>query len=488
MTNTKIELEAILLKTILCSRNAFNNILGLIPGDFIFDRPEHRIIFKDIVEFFTRKGKAPDEADIYEMQLSSKDNREGIKKYLIESIARETPEIRDAVTLAKKIIEMKGEQELKVYQKENKDTGFDYVQNVSDKALEITNKYLAGCKNVKSNYEVAENVILRIMKGVGDNFIKTGFKKIDENTNGIPKNHLTVIAGRPGTGKTTFMLQLFRNLRKQNLRAGIFSLEMTADSLFIKNLSALSMIDSIKIENGNLTDSEKSFLLESSKQLTGKEYQVIDLSIQTPGTIKAQINLWKLRNEVDIVFLDYLTLVNTNYKQLRQDLEIGKLSAELNSIAKTTGLPIVILSQLNRQSEARTDKKPLLADLRESGSVEQDANLVMLLYRPALYGINGMNNDYQYFTEEGCRLSSEEYFEVIIAKARNGRTGNAVLRYRPEIHTFESVKIVKPEYGDNIDSEGFGSSAPVRTGSGSRQKFTKIPSAYENTLRNYQGM
>jgi replicative DNA helicase len=436
----KIELEAILLSTILHYKEAFNDCISLIANELVFDKPEHRIIIKDAVKYFTDNGTAPDISDIFGKYLLAKDVGNHIKEYLTNTLMEQKTEIKEAQNIAKKIIEMKAEMEFRESIDRFEETGLDFIQAVSDKALEMNSKYLEGYKKERTNLDVADAFITRIMNGVGNNFIKTGFETIDKYTNGIPKSHVTIVAGRPGTGKTTFMLQLMRNLLNQGLKVGIFSLEMTAESLLIKNLSSATGIDSLKIEALDLTPDEKMKLAEAAKPFCMDNYTVVDFSVQTPGTIKAQINQWRLNNKVDIVLLDYMTLVTTEYKLSRQDLEIGRLSADLNSIAKTTGIPIVILSQLNRQSESRADKRPQLSDLKESGSIEQDANMVLLLYRPGLYGIDiTKDSDFRYTTLEGFPLNPDEYFEVIIAKSRNGRTGNVTLRYRPEIHTFESV-------------------------------------------------
>lgn len=439
MVNKK-ELEELLISLILRDENAFVEIAGCNPNAGIFDIPEHQLIFNDAMVYYREYRKAPNSADIYHMQLLANENRSEVKeclKHLLKNMDGDRFLIKQYLF---KLIDMKAEAELKQYK--STESGLDYLQDISTKSLKIIEKYTAGIKKHKTNMEIAESLMQRITKGENtSNYIKTGFSNLDKHIIGIPKSHLTIIAGRPGTGKTTFMLQLFRNFMNQNLKVGIFSLEMTAESLLLKNLSAETQINSIDIDSGNISKADIERLSQAVHKYVQDNYVVLDNSNQNPALIQAQINSWKMKNAVDIIIIDYLTLINTYYKESRNDLEIGKLSRELNAIAKNTGLPIILLSQLNRQSESRTDKKPLLADLRESGSIEQDANLVMMLYRPFQYGIDGRSKDFKYLTISGDELSKEEYFEVIITKARNARTGSVALRYRPEIHTIEPVKL-----------------------------------------------
>jgi replicative DNA helicase len=145
------------------------------------------------------------------------------------------------------------------------------------------------------------------------------------------------------------------------------------------------------------------------------------------------------------VFIDYLTQIRTPFRKDRFDLAIGEMTNSLREFAKETGLSIVILSQLNRESERRTDKKPILADLKESGSIEQDSKTVLFLYRPDYYGIDVSGTINSFRTKSGKTVENDDYAEILIAKARSGRTGTIPILYQKEIHEFEDLIRVTTE-------------------------------------------
>jgi replicative DNA helicase len=186
-----------------------------------------------------------------------------------------------------------------------------------------------------------------------------------------------------------------------------------------------------------------ALIQSEAEKLKSDNYVIDDNSFQTPQSIKATLRRWIANKQIDIVFIDYLTLIKVNYGKMRNDLEIGALSQELREFAKETKLPIVMLSQLNRVVESRIDKKPFLSDLRESGSIEQDANLVMFIHRPAYYGINPYSSDYENMelTCNNISVDAEDIASIIIAKSRNGQTGTVPLQYIPKYHLFNDIEI-----------------------------------------------
>ncbi|MGE5402331.1 MAG: DnaB-like helicase C-terminal domain-containing protein, partial [Ignavibacteriales bacterium] len=321
--------------------------------------------------------------------------------------------------------------------------GLDFAVGLQEHIMQTMTKYIDGCIREIRNAETGDEVMQEIrktMEGVSDEYIRTGITSLDRQVIGIPKRHLTVIAGRPGMGKTAFMLQIARNIMDQGYKVGIFSLEMEVQSLWVRNLSEATDIDSLRIEDGKLNAEEYVRLKAASEKYRRDNYIIDDSPSQTPEQIKARINLWKTRGKADVIMIDYLTLINTNYNKERYDLEIGSLARDLRIFAKKTCTPIIILSQLNREPERRQNRKPQLSDLRESGTIEQEAKLVLLLHRPWVYGIDPYEGSrFSHYTKGGERLKPEEYMEVIIAKARNGRIGFAPVRYIPEVHRIEAV-------------------------------------------------
>lgn len=364
----------------------------------------------------------------YNIQFTTETNRDAELILVDDYLKRETIKIQKGI-------------------KDRNLKGLDYLDALNSEThtllLSIDKQY---SKKDIPNAEQIDKLLKEILdtkKGDSSKYIKTGFRMIDAKTNGIPKGHLTIIAGRPGQGKTDFMLQLKRNILGEGYKVGVISLEMTFAELQTRNISSLSKIDSRKIESGEIDKRDIALIHDESMKLKSDNYVIDDNSSQTPESIKATLRRWIMNKSVDLVFIDYLTLIKTNFNRQRFDLEIGQLSQELREFAKETKLPIVLLSQLNRAVESRNDKKPYLSDLRESGSIEQDANVVLFLHRPSYYGINPYKTDYEgmELTCNNISVDAVDLINVIIAKARNGQTGTVPLQYVPKYHAFDNIEI-----------------------------------------------
>lgn len=442
----RFEKEHKLLSTLLNNRGEFEEFY---QNDFniddVFSKLEYRKLYLDMVKFYETKNKHPDK-----FSLSSYVEDKNLRMILMK-----IPNEGTHSNIEKRLIEDSLERRIRtILQKKERLIGYEFAESLANDVdlalMEFSSTYFR--KNNKSNKEKVLDVIVNINKarnGEFSNYIKTGFSILDKYTNGIPKGHLTVIAGRPGMGKTDFMLQLSRNLIEEGLKAGLISIEMEMSELLIRNMSCYAKIDSRYIEQGELTNEQYMKICEVSENYLQKDDYVIDDSgQQTPQSVKATLRRWMVKEKVDIVFVDYLTLIKTNYNQQRYDLEIGRLSNELREFAKDSGLPIVLLSQLNRSVESRTDKKPQLSDLRESGSIEQDAKVVLLLYRPGYYGIDGVSKG-NYQTKDGSEILNDDLFQVIIAKCRGGQTGTISLKYIPKYHQFEDCMVKTENLSSN---------------------------------------
>jgi replicative DNA helicase len=403
-------------------------------------------VFDLITDFWLTKKQRPETSSLY---LTALGQDEIIRSFILSLSHTLNPSGFDYLSLVKVLLDDNCKNSIIRLIKESEKSdinGIDLAFEINDKMNSFINKYYKRYTPQRGNYSIAEEVLTNIknlMEGKTSDYIPTGFERLDKAIIGFHKKSISTIAARPGVGKTAFLLQLKRNLLSAGHKVGVISLEMDAESLFVRDLSAKTKINSMNIESGKLTLDEYEEIKESADNIAGENYFVDDSPKQTVKTVMHRINKWKIQNGVDIVFLDYLTLLKSegNDKYNRFDLEISKMTEELRIFSKETGTPIVILSQLNREVEKRADKRPQLSDLRESGSIEQDSRLVMFLYSPSDYKIDYTKEEghVDYYTDEQKLIEPAEYLEIIIAKNRSGLRGAVPLQYLKGIQTFKNL-------------------------------------------------
>ena len=254
--------------------------------------------------------------------------------------------------------------------------------------------------------------------------VATGYKKLDELTGGLQKGELIILAARPSMGKTAFALNMIKNVAfKAKKPCLMFSLEMGTNSLMNRFLSMESHVETTKLRNGKLTDDEWDRLVSSVVAVSGGNLKIDDTGALTVNEIRSKCRKEKIKNGLDLIVIDYLQLMSGGKKtsENRQQ-EITEISRGLKALAKEMDCPVVALSQLSRAPEARQDHRPMLADLRESGSIEQDADVVMFLYRD------------DYYTKAESERPGET--DIIIAKQRNGALDDVTLMFKPETTGF----------------------------------------------------
>lgn len=253
--------------------------------------------------------------------------------------------------------------------------------------------------------------------------ISTGFSELDFRTSGLQKSDLIYVAARPSMGKTAFALNIAQNAAvKEGKTVAIFSLEMSRTQLLQRMLCSEGLIDLSKVRMGTLDDEEWEVLVDAATRLYGTNIMIDDTGGQTLQDIRSKTRKLKAQQALDLVVIDYLQLMSggTRHAENRQN-EVSEISRGLKALARELDCPIVCLSQLSRAPDGRPDHHPMLSDLRESGSIEQDADIVMFLYR-----------DYYYDKENG----NPNMAELDIAKQRNGPTGRINLTWRPEFTRF----------------------------------------------------
>ncbi len=259
--------------------------------------------------------------------------------------------------------------------------------------------------------------------------LETGFMDLDYKTSGLQPSDLILIAARPSMGKTAFVLNLAQHMAfKRGQGVAIFSLEMSKEQLVNRMLSLESHVDAQKIRNGRLTDEEWMNLVEGSANIANSKLVIDDTPGITLPVMRSKCRKLKMEYDIKIVIIDYLQLMNgdTKYNNASRQQEISDISRGLKALARELDVPVVALSQLSRAVEQRPDHRPMLSDLRESGAIEQDADVVMFLYREGYY-----NRD---LSEAEQRVA-----EVIIAKQRNGPIGTVNLLWMPELTKFSDM-------------------------------------------------
>ena len=261
--------------------------------------------------------------------------------------------------------------------------------------------------------------------------IPTGFIDLDYRTAGMQPSDLILVAARPSMGKTAFELNLAQYMAfKKDMTVALFSLEMSKEQLVNRMFSLESNVDAQKLRTGQLNDQEWERLIESAGTI-GKSKLIID---DTPGIsiaeLRSKCRKYKLEHDLKIIMIDYLQLMSGSGRSESRQQEISDISRSLKALARELNVPVVALSQLSRAVEQRPDHRPMLSDLRESGAIEQDADVVMFLYRDDYYNHDSL--------EKGIS-------EVIIAKQRNGPIGTVKLAWLPEYTKFANLEHRKGE-------------------------------------------
>ena len=253
----------------------------------------------------------------------------------------------------------------------------------------------------------------------------TGYKDIDECISGLQKGDFIVLAARPSMGKTAFALNIGQYSAKE-ANVGIFSLEMSKEQLTERLLSSMALVELGKIKTGRLNDAEFGKIALASNELSNRNIYIDDLSTSL-SDIKAKCRTLKRKNGLDVVMIDYLQLIEVGEKSQSREQEIAKISRELKKLAKSLEVTIIALSQLSRAPEQRADHRPMLSDLRESGSIEQDADLVMFLYRD------------EYYNKE---TEDKNMAECIVAKHRNGPVGTVKMAFLGALSKFGDLDVI----------------------------------------------
>jgi replicative DNA helicase len=277
--------------------------------------------------------------------------------------------------------------------------------------------------------EMLETISSRFADGGGMIGVPSGLVKLDGLTGGFQKSDLVILAARPSMGKTALAMSMARNAAIDYKKAvAFFSLEMAAPQLVMRLISAEAKVDAHRLRTGDLKNEHWQQIVSTIHRLTEAPIYIDDTPAMSIMELRARARLMKREHNIEMIVIDYLQLMSAPKAESRER-EISMISRGLKQLAKELEIPIIALSQLNRSVESRADKRPMLSDLRESGSIEQDADVVMFVHRPEYYGIT--------VDEDG--MPTEGTAEVIIGKQRNGPTGIAKMAFLNQYARFENL-------------------------------------------------
>ena len=314
--------------------------------------------------------------------------------------------------------------------------GSESVENIVEKAEKgifdiMQNRHTDEFHHIRevavSSFEKIEEVYINKGKLTG---VPTGFVDFDAKTAGLQKSDLILVAARPSMGKTAFVLNIAQNAAiRNNVPTAIFSLEMSREQLTNRMLCSEAMMDAQKLRTGDLTDSDWETLISAMGPLSDAPIYIDDTPGISPMDLRAKCRRKKKKKGLGLIIIDYLQLMSGNGRGDSRQQEISEISRSLKAVAREMEAPVIALSQLSRACEQRADHRPMLSDLRESGAIEQDADVVAFLYR-----------DEYYFPE----TEKKNQAELIIAKQRNGPTGTVELAWLGQYTKFSNM--LKKEY------------------------------------------
>lgn len=278
--------------------------------------------------------------------------------------------------------------------------------------------------------------------------VSSGFEELDKLTSGWQAGDMVVLAGRPSMGKTAFSLQLARNAAiNQKVPVGFFSLEMANHQLALRLMCAEAQVDSARVRSGTLEDKKWADLTTKIGKLYDAPFFIDDTPALSPMEIRSRARQLKSTHNIGLIIIDYIGLMELPHKKIEsQQQKIAEISRSLKALAKDLDIPVIVLSQLSRAVETRHgDKRPILSDLRDSGAIEQDADVVIFLYRPGLYAEKRDENKIDV-----------QSTEIIVAKQRNGPLGTINLKFETNTGRFLEVDPYhQPPVVDTVDAPPF---------------------------------
>ncbi len=430
-----IEAEQSVLGGLLLSADGWDSVAESVTASDFY-RPDHRLIFRQIA----RLAEALEPVDVItladKLEASGDLEAAGGLPYLAE-LAQNTPSASNIRAYAQVVSERASLRKLIEAAQEIAESGFSPQGRTSDELINEAERRImqiseqgpkaGGPQDVNPLLESALERIEELFNSGSDiTGLSTGFKDLDSMTSGLQSSDLVIVAGRPSMGKTSFAMNMVETaVLAQDKPILVFSMEMPADSLIIRLLSSIGRIDQTRIRNGKLEQEDWPKLSTAVTKLKDVPLFIDDTAALTPTEIRSRVRrVYRENGGLGMIMVDYLQLMQVAGSTDNRTAEISEISRSLKAIAKEFDCPMVALSQLNRSLEQRPNKRPVNSDLRESGAIEQDADVILFIYRDEVY-----NED---SPDKGVA-------EIIIGKQRNGPIGTCRLAFIGQHTRFENL-------------------------------------------------
>lgn len=430
-----LEAEKCVLGAILIDNHAFNQAAEVIDAADFF-RDAHRRIFEKIVSLtdrsqpvdlvtltdeLTRSGEIDEVGGpAYISQLTDGVPRSANVEYY-SRIVKEKSTLRSLITSANEVL-------TRAYDAEaDADTQLDEAERSIFQIAEgrMRQGFVPLATLVDSSYHTLEK--LSEQRGLVTG-VPSGFTELDEMTSGFQAGDLVIVAARPSMGKTSFVMNVALNAALEGKSVGVFSLEMAKEQLFLRILTSEARVDAHRFRGGFLGEQDYDRIAGALSKLHDVKVFIDDTPSLGVLEMRAKSRRLKLEHGLDMLIVDYLQLMQGRGRFENRQQEMSSISRSMKILAKELNVPILALSQLSRASESRTDHRPQLSDLRESGALEQDADVVLFIYREEMYG-----------APEERDPNKEGMAKIIIGKQRNGPTGDAELAFLKQYTRFENL-------------------------------------------------
>lgn len=433
-----IQAEQAVLGGLMLDNQTWDSVADKINEEDFYRR-DHRLIFNAIAQLAEKQ----DPFDVVTLSEALEANDElqnvGGLAYL-GTLVKDTPSAANIVAYAnivrdrsvlRQLIHVGTEISDSAFSTEGRETA-ELLENAERNVFKIAEQRQrgqGGFNSIKNLLAKAVDKIETLYEQDGDiTGASTGFTDLDEKTSGLQPADLIIVAGRPSMGKTTIAMNMAENVAlKSGMPVAVFSMEMPGEALAMRMMSSLGRIDQHKVRTGKLDDDDWPRLTSAINLLAETKLFIDDTPALTPTEVRSRARrLTREHGQLGLIVLDYLQLMQSPSSGDNRVQQISDISRGLKALAKELNVPVIALSQLSRGVEARTNKRPMLSDLRESGSIEQDADLVLMIYRDEYY-----NPD----------TPDRGITEVIVTKHRNGPVGTVKLLFEPQFTRFRNLAV-----------------------------------------------